>query len=220
MTCFLNKCLSFELYWQLTKCSINLMRLKKFEIAEVVLSISLSFSTDFTDVRRETREFVRNRENDILTIDLFFSSRSRNIKRRRLSSTSSSSSTNAKRERFSKSSSADESSSSRAEIIEFESLFVSQNEQKNENENAFSEQYFDDFSSDDETIQDAVLPSVEKHETAINSALRSMHENRVSISQQITAVKRSSSLLSNWFSSKRKKFQRIYKMRHRIFLED
>ena len=129
------------------------MRLKEFEIAEVVLSISLSLSADFIDVKKKTKEFVRNRENDILTIDFLFSSRFRNIKRRRLSSTSSSSSsTDAKRERFNKNNSVDESSNNRAETIEFESFFVFQNEQKNENENALFEQHFDDFSFDDEAI--------------------------------------------------------------------
>ena len=72
MTCFLSKYLNFELYSQLIECSINLMRLKKFEIAEVVFSINAAFSADFIDERKKTRKFVRNRENDILTIDFFF----------------------------------------------------------------------------------------------------------------------------------------------------
>ena len=84
MTCFLNKCLNFELYSQLIECSINFMRLKEFEIAKIVLSINVAFSTNFINEKKKTKKFVRNRENDILTIDLFFSLRFRNIKRQRL----------------------------------------------------------------------------------------------------------------------------------------
>ena len=135
MTCFLNKCLSFELYSQLIECSINFMRLKKFEIVKIVFSINAAFSTNFTDEKKKTKKFVRNRENDILTID-FFLSRFRNIKRRRLFFFLLSS-TNAKRERLNNDNSIDESINNRVKIIEFESFFVFQNEHENENENVF-----------------------------------------------------------------------------------
>ena len=85
--------------------------------------------------KKKTKKFVRNRENDILTIDFFFSLRFRNIKRKRFFFLLLS--TNAKRERFNKNNSIDESINNRVEIIEFESLFVFQNEHENENENVF-----------------------------------------------------------------------------------
>ena len=175
------------------------MRLKKFEIAKIVFSINAAFSTNFINEKKKTKKFVRNRENDILTIDFFFSSRFRNIKRRHLFFFSSSS-TNAERERFNKNNSIDESINNRVETIKFESFFVFQSEHKNENENVFFKQQLNDFSFDDEIIQNVVFFSIEKHEIVTNVDFRDNDENRVSnSSRQVTIEKKSSSLFSTFF---------------------
>ena len=223
MACSLSKCLSFGLYSQLTECSIDPMRLEESGTAGAVPSVSAALSAGPTGERRGTRGSVRNRGDDTLTTDLLPPPRPRNTKRRRLSSPPPSS-TDAGRGRPSRGSPADEPISSRAEATEFESLFVSQSEHGDEDEDAPSEQQLDGFPSDDEAIQDAVLPSIEEHETVTNADPRDSDGDRAPSSpRQVTAGEGSPSLPPTFFwgtTPKPKRSKLTYKTPHRTILPD
>ena len=112
----------------------------QFEIVKVMLQIIVT-SVEFADERKRTKISIRSDENHFVA-NLISSRRSFNKRCRLLFSTTI---TTNDRARFNESDIDDESLNSRSNVVDDSSLFLSQNERKNENENFQFEQYHDDY---------------------------------------------------------------------------
>ena len=112
----------------------------QFEIVKVMSQIIVT-SVKLADERKRTKISIRSDENHLVA-NLLFSRRSFNKRRRLLSSAAI---TTDDRARFNESDIDDESLDSRSNVVDDSSLFLSQNEKRDENENSQSEQHHDDY---------------------------------------------------------------------------
>ena len=175
-------------------------------IAEIIFSIEKSF-LNFTKVKTKTREFVRNRANDILTNAQFFALRDFN-KIRFVATTITTTQTFFQKHFIAN--------------VTNESFFLSKNENdENVTENEIEkktihfEQFFEieksenfeiEFVNDDEFNQNVVL-FIEKTKIIIFVSRRKRQKIRISILRQIIIEKKTfSSMLSEFF----RKNARIY----------
>ena len=122
-------------------------------------------SVKFVDEKKKTKVSIKSDENHFVA-NLFFSRRSFNKRRRLLFSTTIATNDRA---RFNENDIDDESLNSRSNVVDDLSLFLFQNEKKDENENFQSEQYHDDydvkFDSDIEFDSNDVVFIIEKTES-------------------------------------------------------
>ena len=134
----------------------------QFEIVRVMSQIIVT-SVEFADERKKTRVSIKSDENHLIA-DLLSSRRSFNKRRRLLSSVATDD-----RARFNESDIDDESLDNRSNVVDDSSLFLSQNEKKNENENFQFEQHHDnyvvEFDFDIEFDSNDVVSIIEKTES-------------------------------------------------------
>ena len=198
---------------------VNSMRVK-FAIAKVMLSIFVNINV-FSLHTRDTKAYIKSVRTFLMSTNACLSQRSFNKKRRLISIIIQSTDD---RERSKKSDEVDESFDNRAEIVVDISLFLFQNEKSSQSE---QHDNFVDFDSDIEIERFAfessnVVSIIERAEVS-KSQLSKIDRDRASTSRsQIVTRSRvvKKSLSPFWFYFRRRKHQRTYETKRRIYMFD